>query len=55
MKLGALVRISVKRHIELYNNKKAKIEAVLSGEIKVAMLEGADTGGRQSSTQRIYR
>ena len=44
MKPGATVLISVKRNIESYNSKKAKIEAVLSREIKVAMLEGPTKG-----------
>ena len=44
MKPGATVLLSVKRNLELYNQKKAKIEAVLTREVKVMMLEGPKKG-----------
>jgi hypothetical protein len=44
MKPGATVLISVRRNIELYYPKQAKIDAVLSREVKVMMLEGPRKG-----------
>jgi hypothetical protein len=44
MKPGTIVLLSVKRNKELYDARKAKVEAVLSREIKVLMLEGPKEG-----------
>jgi hypothetical protein len=44
MQPGTIVLLSVKRNKELYDARKGKVEAVLSREIKVLMLEGPKKG-----------
>ena len=42
---GAIVKLTVARHTELYNGLQGKIEAVPSRGLKVTMLEGRRRGG----------
>ena len=44
LKPGTIVLLSVKRNKELYDARKGKVEAVLSREVKVLMLEGPNKG-----------
>ena len=44
IKPGAIVLLSVKRNKELYDARKGKVEAALSREIKVLMLDGPKKG-----------
>ena len=44
MKPGAFAKLTVTRHMELYNGFQGKVEALLATEVQVTMLEGQKKG-----------